>query len=108
VKLRILDDAIRLRLTESEVARIADGGSVHSHTRFPDRCMLGYSIETNSHDEITATFVDGVITVGVPTDVARAWASSDELSLHAEQPIDGGALSVLIEKDIDSRRRSAT
>jgi hypothetical protein len=101
MKLRILDDSIRLRLSQAEVGRIADGQGVHSHTRFPDRCMLGYCVESNGRNSITATFVDGVIKVSIPADTAKAWAETDQVSLTAEQPIDGGALSVLIEKDFE-------
>ena len=101
MKLRIRDDSIRLRLSQSEVARVADGQGVHSHTRFPNGCMLGYAIETSSGEAITARLADSVITVHVPMAIAADWAAAEEVSLSAEQPLEGGVLSVLIEKDFE-------
>jgi hypothetical protein len=101
MKLRIKDDTLRLRLTQSEVARLSEGEGVHSHTRFPDDFMLGYAVEPGSGKEITATLIDSAITVRVPAATARDWALSDQVSLTAEQPVGGGVLDVLIEKDFE-------
>lgn len=101
MKLRILDDSIRLRLTQTEVGRIAEGRGVRSHTRFPDGTILGYALEPSNGDAIAASFTNGLITVRVPEDAARAWATNDQVALTARQPIDGGTLNLLVEKDFE-------
>ena len=101
MKLRILDDSIRLRLSQSEAGRIAQGEAVHSHTRFPDGFFLSYCLEPSAATEIGATFVDNLITVRVPAEAARTWATTDQVSLIASQAIEGGELAILVEKDFE-------
>jgi hypothetical protein len=101
MKLRILDDSIRLRLSQSEVERIAQGEAVHSHTRFLDGFFLSYGLEPSAATEIGATFLDNVITVRVPAEPARTWATTDQVTLIASQPFEGGELAILVEKDFE-------
>lgn len=101
MKLRILDDSIRLRLSQSEVGRIAQGEAVRSHTRFPHGSFLGYGLEPSTATAIGATFLDNVITVRVPAEAARNWATTDQVALTSSQPIEGGELTVLVEKDFE-------
>ena len=102
MKLRILDDSIRLRLSQSEVERIAQGEAVHSHARFPDGFFLSYGLEPSAPaTEVGATFLDNVITVRVPVEAAQTWATTDQVALIATQPIEGGELAILVEKDFE-------
>ena len=103
MKLHLLDDSIRMRLNQAEVNRIAGGQMVHSHTRFPGGLFIAYGVEPSDKRDITATLLDNVITVYVPAEAAKVWATTDQVSLTAGQPIDGGELNVLLEKDFESR-----
>ena len=99
MKLRILDDSVRLRLNRSEVGRIAQGEAVHSHTRFTDGLFLSYGLEPSAATAISATLLDNVITVQVPAEAAQAWATTDQVALTAIQSMNGGELTILVEKD---------
>ena len=98
MKLRIVDDSIRLRLTVSEVASIARGASVESRTRFP-AATLEYALCVGDVPQIAARFDSSRIVVTLPKAVASRWAGSTEVSLHGEQRTDSGALRILVEKD---------
>lgn len=98
MKLRIVDDSIRLRLTVSEVASIARGASVESRTRFPS-ATFDYALCVGDVPQIAARFDSARIVVTLPKAVATRWAGGTEVSLHGDQRTDGGALRILVEKD---------
>jgi hypothetical protein len=99
MKLRLCGDSIRLRLKISEVDRIATGESIVEETHLPNS-VLTYSLEVSEDGGFAVTFSDGKLIVTLPKADAEAWANTDEVSLHSEQPLVGaGTLSLLIEKD---------
>lgn len=101
MKIRILDDSVRLRLARSEVERIATGCAVEANTRFPDGGCFRYVVEVGG-GEIAAAFRAGSLVIGIPSDVARHWATTDsEVSIRGSLPLDDGALGILIEKDFE-------
>jgi hypothetical protein len=105
MKLRIRENTIRLRLTQSEVLAVADRGAVEGSTDFgpatfvyalradlPPGAPLLASLET--HDEQGRTKV--IMVIRAASDVVRAWARSDD-----EVGFEGSvrSLQVLVEKD---------
>jgi hypothetical protein len=99
MKLRIVDDSLRLRLTRSEVALIERGEAVESRARFPGGSELAYALIVADATRISATFDADRIEVTLPRLVALPWAAGNEVSLHGEQPLDHGVFQILVEKD---------
>jgi hypothetical protein len=99
VKLRIVDDSLRLRLTRSEVALIERGLTVASRTHFPGGPMLTYSLAVADVTRISASFDAAAIEVTLPRSDALPWAAGNDVSLHGEQPLEDGVLRILVEKD---------
>jgi Family of unknown function (DUF7009) len=101
MKLRILDNSIRLRLTRSEVDILSADGLVAAGTAFPGGREFRYVLESSPASVSPAAFFsERVITVRLPEDAVRAWADSDEVSIAGEQRLDDGVvLQILIEKD---------
>lgn len=96
MKLRILDDAVRLRLDRDEVDALGRGEPIGAMTRFPDDRRFRYEITTG--ETMAASFDNGVIRVTVPRDESMRWASDDtRVSIRG----DVGPLSVLVEKDFE-------
>ena len=103
MKLRIRGNSIRLRLGESEVARLAKEKRASDSVQFSvsPRTFLTYTVATSCEQkEITACFAEGEIRVTIPAATAEEWATSAQVGLEHVQPLgaDGG-LSILIEKD---------
>ena len=95
MKLRIKGNSIRLRLLQSEVARLVGHGEIIEETALGAN-TLRYSIRmTRKTDEIGTRFENGEIEIAIPEMMARGWADGDSVSLEAEQ----GGLSILVEKD---------
>jgi len=99
LKLRIVDDSLRLRLTRSEVALIERGAAVEARTNFPGGATLTYALRVAAATAISATFKADRIDVVLPQTVALRWAAGDDISLRGEQALDHGVLRILVEKD---------
>ena len=101
MKIRILDDTIRLRLDRTEVDRIGAAEPVRCSTHFPGGAVLHYGLRVDG-DEPGATFADGDLQLSVPMMTAQQWADNDtEVSIQAALPLDSGVLNILIEKDFE-------
>jgi hypothetical protein len=103
MKVRIQGNSIRVRLTQSEVDRLASGGSVEQTTSFSPLAKLCSRVESVSKlQKPSATFESQCITLRLPSIEARQWAESDQVGIEAEQPIgDGTSLRMIVEKDFE-------
>lgn len=102
MKLRILDNSIRLRLSQSEVAAFLENGKVEAQSRFGllDGEVLIYSLEKIEAGGLSATYGDGHIKVFIPQKLGDDWASTDQVGMEGEQVLnENTTLRILIEKD---------
>jgi len=103
VKLRIRQNTLRLRLTRSEVDRLAEVGRVEEATIFSPTKRLRYALATDAKaSDLGATFADDLVQVNVPLALAREWAASERVSLQGDAKVEGGEpLRLLVEKDFE-------
>jgi hypothetical protein len=100
MKLRIQGDAIRLRLTRSEVEEITAGGSVENTLHFGSGTALAYGLRVTADCEVSAEFADARLLVRLPRGLVDVWRRDEEVSIEAEQAIGAEKpLKILIEKD---------
>ena len=101
MKLRIRDNSIRLRLTQTEVDRLMREGLVSAQTGFADGDVFRYSLESSPASvKPEASFSKSGIAVRVPESEVLAWSSSNQVSMTGSQTLDDGqTLEILIEKD---------
>ncbi len=101
MKLRILGDSLRLRLSQSEVKQFGDSARVEQSIRFGPGSVMTYAIEHGSSvDDVQASFEASTVTVRLPSAIAKTWVGTDQVSIRATQPLEGSEpLSLLIEKD---------
>jgi len=102
MKLRLLDNSIRLRLSRNEVVAADEQGIVEGQTRFPDGSVFTFALEAlkNSSDA-SASYASDRMVVKLPAPEISAWANDDAaVSLHGELELPlGGHLKLLVEKD---------
>ena len=99
MKLRIRGDSLRLRLTQPEVALLAERGLVEDSIAFAAGARLTYALVC-SGAKLAAKLDGPRVEVTVPVDLARAWAASDTVGLEGNQDAgDGRTLRILVEKD---------
>lgn len=101
MKLRVRDNSIRLRLTQSEVASVRTAGLVRGRVPFPGSNNFDYILESSPATvKPEAHISNNVLTVRIPEAEILSWADSNDVSISASQPLDGGdELSILVEKD---------
>lgn len=95
MKLRIRGNSLRFRLTQTEIADLANGIEVEETTDFGNGETFVYSIFPVEIEQIKATFYNGKIQISVPLDSAKNLAESDEVGISSNQ----NSLKILIEKD---------
>jgi len=98
VKIRILNDAVRLRLERDEVEAIRLGKSVEALTHFVDARVLRYCLQVGDVASVESSFRDDRLAVVLPAQIATQWASDETAVSIAGQH---GPTSVLVEKDFE-------
>lgn len=96
MKLRIQDNSIRFRLSQTDVHKLVHDGMVSSSCQFPIN-SLKYTI---LHNELTsslkADFLEKEIKVRIPSSLVNGWDQDDRVGFAA---YDTNGLYILIEKD---------
>jgi hypothetical protein len=101
VKLRLLDDSIRLRLSQSDVVAADREGFVEAQTAFPDGSVFKFALRSSADGKASAEFKGGRMLVGLPASDISRWANDDTaVSILEELELPGGGqLKLLVEKD---------
>ncbi len=101
MKLRIRDNSKRLRLTQAEADTVRTAGIVKARVSLPGGDGLDYILESSSVTERpSARFTDGALTVMLPEADVMQWASTEQVSIAANETLDDGdLLRILVEKD---------
>jgi uncharacterized protein DUF7009 len=109
MKLRISGNSVRVRLTQREVATLAQGKPVEQITEFSADSRLVTRLEPSSRVQIAAaSFVGTQLALLLPLNQVRNWAQSDQVGIEANQPIDSSrSLEIHIEKDFECLHRPA-
>ncbi len=98
MKLRLLDNTIRFRLSRPEVEQLVAGQRVSAQTKFPADATLKYELIPNSDvDAMWVSFISNVIRVSIPAALAKSFADDGAITL--EDRCADNAVSVKIEKD---------
>lgn len=100
MKLLIRGNSIRIRVSKTELARIAETGKAEETVRFSSDQGLRYGIEVRPTGAVTATLGGDAILVTLPKPRLDLWLRPNEVSVEGSQPIGGGkVLQILLEKD---------
>jgi len=100
MKLRILGNSIRLRLTQTEVSNLHTIGLVRASTQFAPDNFLEYELSLTDSSDFMVTFRAGKISVALPKSIGIPWAKGSEISIRQTIKMEAvNDLSLLIEKD---------
>ena len=100
MKLWIRGNSIRLRVSKTELAKIAEKGTAEDTVRFSSEQRLRYAIEVRPTGAVTALFSGTELVVTLPKSRLDLWLRPNEISVEGSQPIGGGkVLQILLEKD---------
>ncbi|MDQ1096896.1 MULTISPECIES: DUF7009 family protein [Chryseobacterium] len=94
MKIRIKDNSLRFRLTQSEVAELGKNGMISGSTEFPGRNFV-YAIERTEDGNLSAVFTDNRMVLKMPAVMVEEWISTDTVGFNGQ----AGKISLLVEKD---------
>ncbi|MBN1237335.1 MAG: hypothetical protein JXB36_02485 [Gammaproteobacteria bacterium] len=91
---------MRLRLSRTELERLAETGATEDRARFGAGAQLIYRVSVRPEGDLRATFTGDTVSVALPQPLLQRWLEPDQVSLRAEQPLESGErLTILVEKD---------
>jgi hypothetical protein len=100
MKLRIKGDSLRLRLSQGEMRSLAERGEVEDRISFPGGAALRYRVGVDkTSTAISAAYATNLIDILIPRVLAERWCGTDLVTLSASQPLAGGELRLVLEKD---------
>ena len=100
MKLRIKTNSIRIRLTKSEVKKLAETGYLEEQTMFANNKFVYALQSTDTVNELSATLNTNKITMVVPAAFIKNWPANNVIGFNANMPVaENESLYLLLEKD---------
>jgi hypothetical protein len=101
MKLRLRGNSVRLRLDRRDIERLTDKGRVDDAIRFGPGLVFSYAVEAGPAPRgyPMAHYTDGHLTICIDPDDADEWLAGDHVGFDHQQPVEGGVVRVLLEKD---------
>ncbi len=98
MKLRIQDNSIRFRLTQTEVNNFGKQDACMGKVEFPDGNTLIYRLTTAT--EMSSYYRNNVITISLLDTEVENWIKSDIVGISGDLILENeDKLSILVEKD---------
>lgn len=104
MKLRCTANSIRLRVRKSDLDLLQSRGEVSVPINFAPGIKLEYTLKLGKGEQPQASYTAQQITILLPSELAKVWINSEEVSIEYQQAYtDGQYLQLLIEKDFPCR-----
>lgn len=102
MKLRIKGNSLRLRISQSEMAKLVEGGSIEDTIRFTsaEDAKLTYVLQVAPADpDISVDYLPQRVIVVLSTQAAADWAASDAVGIYGSANTGVAPLELIVEKD---------
>ncbi len=100
MKLRIRGNSLRLRVSRTELTRIAEQGVAEDAIRFAPGTQWTYGIEVRPGGDVGVQFGAQALRVLLPKARVERWLDDREVAIEGQQPVGNGeTLRILVEKD---------
>jgi hypothetical protein len=94
MKIRIKGNALRYRLTKSDISSLADNGYLQEQTSFAEQPLI-YALKAVNDDTLSAGFCGNTITLFMPKQMVAELINTEKVGFNGKS----GALQLLVEKD---------
>jgi hypothetical protein len=99
MKIRIKGNAVRIRLSKTEVELFALQGYIEETTDF-EESVFRYTVKRTAEENMSADFANGNIILYVSKHLVELWSSTSLVGIVYDHPISNGKfLNLLLEKD---------
>ena len=100
MKLRIRDNSLRLRITQTELKTFAAKKKVASTINFPGKEKINYVLAWSANETYAVSFEDNMILAVVANSACEKWMDESEVSIdHKITLANGLPFRLLVEKD---------
>jgi hypothetical protein len=100
MKLRIKGNSLRMRLTKTEVGRLADTGYLEEETLFSGNRLIYAVQRVDNGNELSATLDTNKITMFVPDELIKDWPQNNIVGFNSTITLsENDTLYLLLEKD---------
>jgi len=100
MKLRIKANSLRIRLTRSEVEKLANTGYLEEQTLFANNSFVYALQSVDEGNELSAAMDNNKITMFVPKHLIEGWPENNIVGFNANMPLaENNSLYLLLEKD---------
>ena len=98
MKIRIKDNTVRLRLSQSEVNQLKSENKVKASIQFPGK-KLTYALQKSQQSNLTVEYKGDEILILAPSAVVENWVNTELVGFDSAIHLEEGSLEVLVEKD---------
>ena len=101
MKLRCVENSIRLRLRRSELVQLQQEGFVRETVSFPNGSSLSFILKTDpALSDMQAVFVQDEISIILPPPISDPWMTTNQVGIEKTLSLpEDRNLHILIEKD---------
>lgn len=100
MKIRIKGNALRLRLSKTDLSMLEENKTVTEKTSFGATQLVYQLKPVDSIETLTASFENNTIFVLIPASFSSTWNANEIVSIDAQQDIGNNeTLYILVEKD---------
>lgn len=102
MKLRITSNSLRLRVSQSDLARFMQSGQIEETIHFAAdaAAQLSYALEqSDTAREISLVYQPQSVTVSIPRAAALDWAGGNRIGIYGDVDVGIYKLAVTVEKD---------
>lgn len=96
MKLRILNNSIRLRLSQGELDKLKADQRVSGKTSFTNVDFVYSILVNNNEDDVSATLENGHLKINIAPSLAKEWTNSELVGFENK---DQSTLKISVEKD---------
>ena len=98
MKLRILKNAVRLRVNKTELDQFLSGHPVIETVEFSN-ASLQYALMPTPESEMKVSFNANRLAIHLPMAWGKEWEKEDKVGFEAVQEFNGKTMDILVEKD---------
>lgn len=102
MKLRIAGNSLRLRVSQSDLARFMKSGRIEETIHFAgdDSAQFTYAMEqSEAQSDISVRYRAREVTVVLPSGAARDWAEGERVGIYGSVAVGKDKLALIVEKD---------
>jgi len=99
MKLRIRENALRIRITQTELKFLLDGNEVKSAIQFPNQTILSYGLVPTANEATSVQYQENKVSIYLSYLDVETLGGETNVGVQSIHQTEGEDLNLLVEKD---------